>query len=215
MSAPTPLRLLVVDDHPLIRLGLRQILADVDDIAISAEATSGIEGVRCLESTPLDLVTLDMAMPGRSGVEILRRMRAVAARVPVLIYSRFPEEQYALRALRAGAAGYLMKSAPPSEVVNALRRVGRGERYLSPRMSRQVTDCPQHASDHDRLSNREFEILRLLASGHTVSRIAADLSLSIKTVSTHRTRLLKKLGLTSTADLVHYAIEQGLDDTQT
>lgn len=215
MSAAAPLRVLVVDDHPLIRLGLRQIVAEIDDIEIVAEASSGIEGVRALEAGGLDVVTLDMAMPGRSGVEILRRMRTVAPQVPVLIYSRFPEEQYALRAVRAGAAGYVMKSAPPSEVVAAIRDVARGERHLSARMSRQVIDEPERGRDHDRLSNREFEILRLLTSGHTVSRIAADLSLSIKTVSTHRTRLLKKLGLSSTADLVHYAIDQGLDDTQT
>jgi len=217
MSATPALRVMVVDDHPLIRLGLHQILDPVADIDIVAEADTGVDALRLLGHTVIDMVVLDLAMPGRSGVEILRRIRGLEAAPPVLVYSRFPADQYAQRTLRAGAAGYLMKSAPPVEVVRAIRTVAGGQRYLPERVERQLHAAPAttRAAEHDRLSEREFEILRMLVAGASVSAIANELNLSVKTVSTHRTRILRKLSLTSTADLVHYAIEHGLDDTRT
>ncbi len=213
------IRLMTVDDHPLIRLGLHQILDPVEDIEIAGEADSGVAALRMLGQQAFDLVLLDMAMPGRSGIEILRRIRDEVGAPPVLVYSRFPADQYALRTLRAGAAGYVEKSAPPAELVRAIRAVAAGGRH--------VPGCVQHAArsaapradaagaPHEAQSAREFEILRLIVAGHSVTRIAGDLSLSVKTVSTHRTRILRKLSLTSTADLVHYAIEHGLDDQST
>ena len=214
MTATDKIRVMIVDDHPLIRVGLRQIIDVTPDIEIVAEADSGVDALRMLDTTAIDVIVLDMAMPGRNGVEILRRMCDRGSRPPVLVYSRFSEEQYAVRTVRAGAAGYLMKSAAPTELVTAVRRLAAGEKYLSPRIARLIEEGPRRspAHPHDALSEREFEVLRMIVGGKTVSRIAIELSLSIKTVSTHRTRILRKLGLSSTADLIHYAIEHGIDD---
>lgn len=213
------IRLMTVDDHPLIRLGLHQILDPVADIEIAGEADSGVAAVRMLGQQGFDLVLLDMAMPGRSGIEILRRIREEDGAPPVLIYSRFPADQYALRTLRAGAAGYVEKSAAPAELVQAIRTVAAGGRHVPACVKHVGRAAPARANGsgapHEELSAREFEILRLIVAGHSVTRIAGDLSLSVKTVSTHRTRILRKLALTSTADLVHYAIEHGLDDQST
>lgn len=210
------LRLLVVDDHPLIRLGFHQLVADQADLRIAAEAESGVDALRLLEQVDVDVVVLDMAMPGRSGIEILRRIRARASAPPVLIYSRFPAEQYALRTQRAGAAGYVNKGASSAELLRALRAVAAGERVLPEGVARELAalERRRYGPAHEALSDREFEVLRLLVTGRSVSAIAQELSLSIKTVSTHRTRLLRKLALSSTADLVHYAIDHGLDDSR-
>jgi len=204
------IRLMIVDDHPLIRLGLHQILDPIEDIEIAAEADSGVQALRLLEQQTFDLIVLDMAMPGRSGVEILRRICDDKQAPPVLIYSRFPADQYAERTLRAGAAGYVVKSAAPNELVHAIRSLAAGRRHLPPGVP--GTAAAGGRTRHDQLSEREFEVLRLIVGGHSVTAIANALSLSIKTVSTHRTRILRKLALTSTADLVHYAIEHGIDD---
>ncbi len=209
-----PIRVLVVDDHPLVRLGLRQALAAAADIEIASEAASGVEALRRLAEDSFDVVILDISMPGRHGVEVLKRVVTLDESPPVLIYTRFPEEQYAVRSLRAGAAGYLMKTGDPAELVTAVRRLAQGENYVSPRVAALLEQSPSGtARGHEALSEREFEVLRMIVSGRSVSAIASELSLSVKTVSTHRVRLLRKLGLTSTADLVHYAIEQGIDDS--
>lgn len=202
-------RVLIVDDHPLVRVGMRQVL-NVPDIDIIAEAANGAEALRLLATLECDVVVLDISMPGRHGVEVLRRVTSDHPEPAVLIYTRFPEDQYAVRALRAGAAGYVMKGADPAELLSAVRRLARGEQHVSPAVSRLLSLQPP--SGHTELSEREFEILRFIVAGRSVSAIAADLSLSVKTVSTHRMRILRKLGLGSTAELVHYAIEHGLQD---
>jgi two-component system invasion response regulator UvrY len=206
---PTKTRVIIVDDHPLVRVGMRQVLA-VPDIEVVAEAASGADALRLLATLECDVVVLDISMPGRHGVEVLRRVTSEHPDQAVLIYTRFPEDQYAVRAIRAGAAGYVMKGADPAELLSAVRRIARGEQHVSPAVSHLLSLQPP--SGHTELSEREFEILRFIVAGRSVSAIAADLSLSVKTVSTHRVRILRKLGLGSTADLVHYAIEHGLQD---
>jgi len=207
---PTKTRVIIVDDHPLVRVGMRQVLA-VPDIEVVAEAASGADALRLLATLECDVVVLDISMPGRHGVEVLRRVTSDHPDQAVLIYTRFPEDQYAVRAIRAGAAGYVMKGADPAELLSAVRRIARGEQHVSPAVSHLLSLQPP--SGHTELSEREFEILRFIVAGRSVSAIAADLSLSVKTVSTHRVRILRKLGLGSTADLVHYAIEHGLQDS--
>lgn len=202
-------RVLIVDDHPLVRMGMRQVLSG-PDLEIVAEAGSGSEALRQLAGHPCDVVVLDISMPGRHGIEVLRRMAGEYPDLPVLIYTRFPEDQYAVRALRAGAAGYVMKGADPAELLRAVRRLARGERHMSAAVAHLLRQ--ESGSGHTALSEREFEILRFIVAGRSVSAIAAELSLSVKTVSTHRMRLLRKLGLSGTADLVHYAIEHGLHE---
>lgn len=201
---------LIVDDHPLVRVGMRQLMSG-PDVEIVAEAASGNEALRLLETVDCDVVILDISMPGRHGIEVLRRIIAEHADLPVLIYTRFPEDQYAVRALRAGASGYVMKSADPADLLLAIQCLARGEQYVSPTVARLLA---QHQPPgHTALSAREYEILRFIVAGRTVTAIATELSLSVKTVSTHRMRLLRKLGLGSTADLIHYAIEHGLEDS--
>lgn len=216
-SAPvTPCRLLVVDEQPLIRLGLRRLLDDEPGFAIVAEADTAVDALRVLEQGAVDLVVLDIALSGRGGIECLARIRAHRPAPPVLVYSRFPPVHYALRTRRAGASGYVHKSAATSELLAALRLLAAGGTALPDAgpPTRGTSRRLPGGAPHEQLSNREFEVLRLLVDGRSVSAIAHELSLSIKTVSTHRTRLLGKLGLASTADLVHYAIAHDLDDSR-
>jgi two-component system, NarL family, invasion response regulator UvrY len=205
---------LTVDDHPLIRLGVRQVLSSTTDIVIVGEASSGVEALQMLKTVAPDVIVLDLAMPGRSGVEILRRMRELDRPPPILIYSRFPEEQYAERCMHAGAAGYVMKSAAPENLIDAIRHLARGHQYLSRPVSErlQLRTSAHYPAAHKALSEREFEVLRMIVAGKSVSMIAVELSLSIKTISTHRTRILQKLHLNNTPDLVRYAIEHNIDD---
>lgn len=207
-TAPT--RVMIVDDHPLVRVGMRQLLAG-PALDVVAEAASGNEALRLLESTPCDVVVLDISMPGRHGVEVLRRIVADHPDVPVLIYTRFPEDQYAVRAMRAGAAGYVRKASDPAALLEAIQLVARGGRYVSPTVAHLLAQ--QGQARHTDLSEREYEVLRHIVAGRSVTAIAADLSLSVKTVSTHRVRILRKLGLNSTAELVRYALEHNLQDS--
>ena len=205
----TPTRVLIVDDHPLVRVGIRQLLSG-PDIEVVAEAASGNEALRLLEVIGCDVATLDISMPGRHGVEVLRRIIADHPELPVLIYTRFPEDQYAVRSIRAGAAGYVMKGSDPADLLQAIQCLARGGQYASPTVARLLAQ--QLPPGHAGLSEREYEILRFIVAGRSATAIATELSLSVKTVSTHRMRILRKLGLNSTADLIHYAIEHGLED---
>jgi two-component system, NarL family, invasion response regulator UvrY len=208
------IRLLIVDDHPLVRMGVRTALQSATDIDIVGEAGTGAEAMEVIAVRPLDVVLLDVSMPGRHGVEILRRLVNEYPELAVLIYTRFPEEQYAVRTLRAGAAGYVSKSAAPDELIQAIHTVAAGETYLSAKAATLIKRALVDGAGtlQDSLSDREDQIMRLLVAGQSVSAIAEGLSISIKTVSTHRMRLMKKLGVDSLADLVHYAIENGLND---
>jgi DNA-binding NarL/FixJ family response regulator len=209
------IRLLIVDDHSVVRAGLRQILSETGDIVVAAEAGDGPTAIEQLRDGAFDVVVLDISLPGRSGVEVLKRIKAEWPRLPVLILSTYPEEQYAVRLLRNGAGGYLTKESAPESLVQAVRKLAAGGRYISARVAELLASevaLGDGAERAARLSDREHEILRLLGAGRSVSDIARALSLSVKTVSTYRTRLLRKLGLRTNADLIRYALDRRLID---
>ena len=209
------LRIFIADDHAVVRAGLRHILEDTGEFAVVGEAANGVELLELVRSSEVDLVILDLSMPGRGGVEILPRLREERPRLPVLILSTYPEEQYAVRLIKAGAAGYLNKESAPELLVRAVRQIFRNGRYISETVAELLANQVAGrgvTAGHEQLSNREYEVLRLLGSGRTVSEVAEKLSLSVKTVSTYRTRLLAKLGLHGNADLIRYVIESRLAD---
>jgi len=203
-------RILLVDDHAVVRLGIRAILEDGLHGAEVSEASSGDQALAALEQ-PFDAVVLDLSMPGRSGIDLLTEIKHRWPKLPVLIMSLHPEEHFAVRALRAGASGYLTKSAAPEALIEALQKVTRGGKYISQAVAeRLASDLNRASVPHERLSDREFEVMRGIAEGNTVSEIAARMHLSVKTVSTYRTRLLDKMGMDSNAELTRYAIQNSL-----
>jgi two-component system invasion response regulator UvrY len=207
------LRVLIADDHAIVREGLKRILADAPELRVAGEAANGTEAIRLVKEGSWDVLLLDISMPGANGLEVLRAVKEVAPKLPVLILTMYPEDQYAVRMLKAGAAGYLTKEGAPQQLVSAIRKVASGGKYISPAVAEKLAwelERKRHPATHEDLSNREFEILRLIASGKTVSQIAQDLHLSVKTVSTYRMRLLMKLNMKSNAQLTHYAIKGGL-----
>ncbi|HET6584975.1 MAG TPA: response regulator transcription factor [Nannocystaceae bacterium] len=205
-------RILLVDDHPVVRKGMKAILEDELSGVTVVEAADGDSALTAL-SDAIDVVVLDLSMPGRSGIDLLVEIKHRHPRVPVLIMSLHGEEQFAVRTLRAGASGYLTKAAAPQQLVTAVIKVAEGGRYVSAalaeRLAAEVAGGVA-AAVHERLSDREFEVMRGIASGQAVSEIAATMHLSVKTVSTYRTRLLEKMGMTSNAELTRYALENGL-----
>lgn len=208
------MRILICDDHPIVRKGLREILEQEGAVTIG-EAASAQEALDLARKHPWDTVVLDITMPGRSGLELLKQLKQERPNLPVLVLSMHPADQYAVRVLRAGASGYLTKESAPEELLTAVRRVVRRGRYISPSVGETLAadlGRPAEELPHHGLSDREFEIMRLLASGKRVSQIAEDLHLSVKTVSTYRARILQKLKLRTTAEIMRYAIKHGLVD---
>ena len=209
------MRILVCDDHPIVRRGLREILEQAGAPVTVGEAASAAEGLALARKQSWDTVVLDITMPGRSGLELLKELKSERPNVPVLVLSVHPAEQYAVRVLRAGASGYLTKESAPEELLTAIRHIVRGGRYISPSVGETLADDlgrPAEQLPHHGLSDREFEIMRLLASGKRVSEIAEQLHLSVKTVSTYRARVLLKLNLRTTAEIMRYAIKHDLGD---
>jgi DNA-binding NarL/FixJ family response regulator len=209
------IRILIVDDHPIVRAGLRRIAEDDRGIMVTGEASSGDEALTRLRDHVADVVLLDVSMPGAPFTESLRRLRESHPTVRVLVLSAHPEDQWAVRALRGGASGYLTKDHSPEQLLDAIRRVHRGGRYVSPTLAERL--AAQLGQDfigapHEQLSDREFDVLRGLGTGRTVKEVAELLGLSPKTVSTYRTRLMEKLGFTTNAELVRYSAEYGLID---
>ncbi|HSR97032.1 MAG TPA: response regulator transcription factor [Kofleriaceae bacterium] len=204
-------RVLLVDDHDVVRKGIRAILEDRFAAIDIREASGGDEALDAL-SAPFDAVILDLSMPGRSGIDLLAEIKHRHAKLPVLIMSLHGEEQFAVRALRAGAAGYLTKSAASEQLISAFERIVRGGRYISEAVAERLAVAAggDAGAPHDRLSDREFEVMRGIASGESVSEIADRIHLSVKTVSTYRARLLDKMGMTTNAELTRYAIQNGL-----
>jgi DNA-binding NarL/FixJ family response regulator len=202
---------LLVDDHEVVRKGLRSILDDRFAGIEVAEAATGDEALAQL-AEPFDAVILDLSMPGRSGIDLLAEIKHRHPKLPVLIMSLHGEEQFAVRALRAGAAGYLTKSAAPEQLIGAFERIVRGGRYISPAVAERLAAAVggEVGAPHDRLSQREFEVMRGIASGESVGEIAERLHLSAKTISTYRARLLDKMGMATNSELTRYAIENGL-----
>jgi two-component system, NarL family, invasion response regulator UvrY len=207
------IRVAIADDHPIVREGLRRIVSDDTGISVAGEASSAVELFRLLGATAVDVVLLDVSMPGATFIDTLQDLRKVHPTVKVLVISAHPEDQWAMRSLRAGAAGYLTKDHSPEQLVHAVRRVARGGKYVSESMAERLAgmlDEGATRSPHELLSDREFEVLRALGSGMMVKDVAAHLRLSAKTVSTYRSRLLEKMGLKSKEDLVRYVVAHGL-----
>jgi two-component system, NarL family, invasion response regulator UvrY len=207
------IRLAIADDHPIVREGLRRIASDGVGISVTGEASTAAELFRLLARVAVDVVLLDVSMPGSTFVETLKELREKHPSVKVLVLSVHPEDQWAMRALRAGAAGYLTKDHSPEELVGAIRRVAGGGKYVSAPLAEKLAGLIDHDSKrapHERLSDREFEVLRALGSGMAVKDVAEQLNLSAKTISTYRARLLEKMSLKSRADLVRYVVEHDL-----
>lgn len=210
------MKILIADDHAVVRKGLKQILADAFPSAVFGEANNTQEALEQVWCKNWDIAMLDITMPGRSGLEALQEIKKAKPNLPVLVLSVQPESQYGIRVLKAGAAGFLNKDSPPGVLVEAVRRILGGSRYISPSLAEKLAAAVTDGGNllaHESLSNREHEVLRLLASGKTVSQIADQLALSVKTISTYRTRILEKLKLQTTAELMHYAISHGLTDS--
>ena len=207
------IRILIVDDHPIVRAGLRRIAEEDPAIVVTGEASNGQDALDALRQTVADVVLLDVTMPGAPFTETLRRLREEHPTVRVLVLSAHPEDQWAVRALRGGASGYLTKDHSPNQLLDAIRRVHRGGRYVSASLAeRLATQLGQDFVDapHEQLSDREFDVLRSLGAGHTVKEVAERLGLSPKTVSTYRTRLMEKMRFATNADLVQYVAANGL-----
>jgi DNA-binding NarL/FixJ family response regulator len=209
------IRVLLADDHTIVRAGLREILADTGDIAVAAEATNGNEVLAHVRRQDFDVLVTDMSMPGRSGIELIRQVRAEKPRLRILVLSMHSEDQYAVRALRAGASGYLTKDAAAEQLVAAIRKVAGGGAYISPQTAERLAFALAPASDappHTLLSDREYQVFEMIANGATVTEIAARLALSVKTVSTHKTRIMQKMRIANQAELIRYAIRHKLVD---
>lgn len=213
MRRSTAIRIFIADDHPIVRQGLRRIIEADTGLVISGEADDVASLLSALDTTPTDLVLLDVSMPGGHFLETLRDLRTRHPSVRVLVLSVHPEDQWAVRALKAGASGYLTKDHSPDQLLGAIRRVYRGGKYVSPTLAEHLAQHLEgdgQRAPHELLSDREFEVMRRLGSGLTVSQIASELSLSAKTVSTYRTRILEKMAVATNADLVRYAARYGL-----
>lgn len=202
------IRIAIADDHAIVRKGLRQIISEAEGFVIAGEAGSADDLLTVLRSRPVDVVVLDLTLGTRDGIELLKQFKSEFPRIPVLILSMHAEDLFAVRALRAGAAGYIEKDSAPEELLTAIRRIAAGRTYVSPAMSERIAaDLARGGAEtllHERLSDREFEIFRLLGLGKTVSDIARNLNLSVKTVSTHRTRILAKTALRDNAAIIQY-----------
>ena len=214
MSRPAvKIRIFIADDHPIVRQGLRRIVEADPGMAISGEADDAAALLAGLETKATDLVLLDVSMPGGLFLETLKELRTRHPTIRVLALSVHPEDEWAVRALRAGASGYLTKDHSPDQLLEAIRRVYRGGKYVSPSLAERLAsqlDGGGQRAPHELLSDREFEVMRRLGSGLTVSQIAGELALSTKTVSTYRTRILEKMAVATNADLVRYAARHGL-----
>ncbi len=208
-------RIAIADDHVLVRRGLAELLREMDDFRVVGEASSGDELLRLVRDERVDVVVMDMSMPGPSGLDLVKSIKAEFPRLPILVLSAHPEDQYAVRVVRAGAMGYLTKESAEADLVEAVRRVASGKRYLTQNLAASLLDALDADPDEDphaALSDREYQVLRLIASGMTVGGIAEHLSLSVKTVSTYRSRLLQKMGMSNNSEITRYALENGLVD---
>ena len=207
------LNLLIADDHSVVRRGLRQILEETPDMQVGGEATNGREVMEKIRAQSWDALVLDLTMPGTSGLDVLKLVKAHSPALPVLILSMHDQDQYAGRVLKAGASGYLPKESAPEELVNAIRRICAGGKYLTVGQVLKLGCLAHSAADqapHESLSDREFQVLRHIASGKALSQIGVEMKLSVKTVSTYRARLLQKMRMKHNAELTHYGVKNGL-----
>ena len=209
------IRVVVADDHTIVREGLKQLLGASGEITVVAEARDGHEVIDRVRTLDFDLLLLDMSMPGKSGIELIRQVRAEKPKLRILVLSMHEEHQYAVRAIRAGAAGYMTKESASRALVEAIRKVAGGGAYISAEVAQQLALGAMpgaEAKPHERLSDREFQVLCMIAEGNSVSDIAGRLNLSVKTVSTHKSNILQKMNMTTQAELIRYAINERLVD---
>ena len=205
-------KVMIADDHALFRAGLRGLLEETGEFEVVAGASNGEDALKAVREKDIDVALLDLSMPKQSGIDVLKRMKLLKPDMAVLILSMYPEEQYAVNMLRSGASGYLTKEAAPEQVVTALRTVRKGRKYISGEVAELLAETPDATTAplHSSLSQREFQIFCKLASGQSVSEVANELFLSVKTISTYRTRVLEKMSMHSNADLTYYAIKNGI-----
>ncbi|MEL6610973.1 MAG: response regulator transcription factor [Bacteroidota bacterium] len=209
------IRVHIADDHAIVRRGLVDIINEAIDLSVSGEAADGNTLIALLRETGCDVVVLDLSMPGVSGLDLIKHLKGEYPKLPLLVLSAHPEDQYAVRVLRAGASGYLTKESALSDLVRAIRRVASGGRYVTPALAETLLthlDSEPGQALHEGLSDREYQVLCRIASGKQVSEIADELTLSVKTISTYRSRMLQKMGMKSNAELTRYAIKNGLVD---
>jgi len=207
------IRVLIADDHAIVRDGLKQIFKETTDIIVAGEAANGIEVIDKIKFEKYDLVVLDISMPGLCGLDVLKYINLHNPTLPVLVLIMYSEDHYAIRVLKAGASGYLTKESAAEQLISAVRRISEGHKYVSLDLAEKLADSldtNHRKSGHEALSDREFQVLRLIGSGMTVGEIAEELSLSVKTISTNRTRILEKMGMKNNAELICYAIRQNL-----
>lgn len=207
------IRLVIADDHAIVRKGLRQIVQDADDIEVIGEAGSSREVLQLVEQHEVDVVSLDISMPGRSGLDTLKQLKKLNRHVNVVILTMHPEEQYAIRAMKAGASGYLTKESAPDELIKAIREASQGRKFVTRSLTENLLHHLTYGSEgkpHERLSDREYEIMCLLASGKAVKKIAVQLSLGTKSIYWYRSRILEKMNMGSDGELIRYAVESGL-----
>lgn len=207
------IKVLIADDHAIVRDGLKQIFKETLDIVVTGEAADGTEVIKKITKEAYDIVVLDISMPGSGGLDVLKYIKLYHPDLPVLVLSMYSEDQYAIRVLKAGAAGYLTKESASEQLISAVRKISEGRKYISPELAEKLADSlyvSRHKAGHETLSDREFQVLRLIGSGMTVGEIAEKLSLSVKTISTNRARILAKMGMKNNAELICYAIRHGL-----
>ena len=207
------IKIFIADDHAIIREGLKQIVGETSDMIIAGEAGNGHEALEKIYKNNYDVILLDVSMPGTTGLEVLKQLKSEGFNLPVLILTMHPEEQYAIRALRAGASGYLTKESAPDELIKAIRKISVGKKYITPSLAEKLAlnlRIDDGEPNHKTLSDREYEVMCMIASGKRVSEIAEEFFLSPKTISTYRTQILKKMGMRNNAEIIHYAIKNKL-----
>lgn len=207
------IKIIIADDHIIIRAGIKQLLEGAHDMVVAGEASDGQKLIQEIQKNHYDVIVIDISMPGRNGIEIIKQIRASGDKTPILALSYYPEEQFAIRVLKAGACGYMNKDVQPEELVEAIYKVARGGTYVSPAVAEKLAmniNMTQDASPHESLTDREYEVFMKIAGGMTVSEIADEMFLSVKTVSTYRARILEKLNLKNNAEITYYAIRNNL-----
>jgi two-component system, NarL family, invasion response regulator UvrY len=207
------INILIADDHPIVRRGLKEILSDEHDVGMLGEASTSQEVLDLVRKGHWDIVVLDITMPGRGGLDVLKELKQECPRLPVLVLSVHPEDQYGMRAFRAGAAGYMTKESAPEHLIAAIRKIKRGEKYVTPTLAEKLaSDLERDVGKplHETLSNREYQVMCMIASGKTVGQIGEELFLSAKTISIHRSRILSKMKMRNNAELTHYAVTNRL-----
>jgi two-component system invasion response regulator UvrY len=207
------LRIMVADDHPVVRQGIMRIIEDTQDMKVTGEAGNGLEVLKQLKEKEFDLILLDISMPGSDGLEIIRELKKSKPDIPVLILTIHPEKYYGLRMLQAGASGYLTKQNAPFELIEAIRKVSQGGMYISNSLAEMLVTSKRTGigkASHETLSDREYQVMYMIATGKKVKTIADELSISVKTVHVHRRHIMEKMNMTSNADIIHYAIQNGI-----